>query len=117
MQSYLVGYEWPIHLLQTISIISGGHEIFVLCLLTFFVGRRHKFFYYLTAFAINKMILDMLKLTLCYPRPFMVVEKINLSKCPSDFGSPSGHALYGAMLSVLVYLDLFHGIPVYFFLH
>ena len=87
----------------------------ILCGVTLLFGTRQKFFYYATAFTIDKSIVGLFKLIYYYPRPFMAstalkgqIDYIYGIKCSSEFGNPSGHSLSSALFSIMLFLDVFH---------
>lgn len=56
----------------TVSDYGGGFEVEALICLCFLFGGRTKFFYYLFMMALNKSLINYLKLAEANPRPYMV---------------------------------------------
>jgi len=81
----------------------------VLGLVSMLFGRRAKFFYYLLAFSLDKMIVNFMKLAYNQPRPYMASNNIYPFICSKEFGKPSGHSLSACLISIFLFLDLFHG--------
>lgn len=88
--------------------MGGGLEVVALCSITFFVGRRPKFFYYLLAFTFDKGITNCFKMFYHMPRPYMLDKEVHPYECPREFGNPSGHSLSSSMITILLILDMFH---------
>ncbi len=89
--------------------IGGGNEIAVLCTITFFFGRRPKFFYYVFAFSLDKGMNSILKGFFHQARPFMVDGGVGILACVKSFGDTSGHSSASATMSIFLVLDIFHG--------
>lgn len=116
LQKHFIHNELILKGIHMLSSCGGGLEMVALCLITFLAGKRAKFFYYLTAFCIDKSLINVLKLVYSYPRPFMVTQNIHCISCSHEFGNPSGHSSAAALFTILLYFDIFYGIPAHYFL-
>jgi membrane-associated phospholipid phosphatase len=88
---------------------GGGKELVAACLIVWFFGSRSKFFYYLAVFGLDKTIVNFYKLLLHQPRPYMIDKNIFSYSCSTAFGNPSGHCSASFVLTLVIFLDLFHG--------
>ena len=88
--------------------MGGGNEVVALCGITFLVGRRSKFFYYLLAFTFDKGITNCFKMFYHMPRPYMSDSNVKAIVCSKEFGNPSGHSVSSSMITILLILDMFH---------
>jgi membrane-associated phospholipid phosphatase len=61
---------------------------------------------------LDKFINSYLKLAYANPRPYMVKSEIKLLSCSKGFGNPSGHAAASSLISIVLFLDYFHGTPL-----
>ena len=75
---------------------------------------RSRFFYYMFVSGIEKLIVIQLRMTLGDPRPFHLDPKIKPWKCWVTFGNPSNNAMCSMIASVVMFLDMFHGVPISF---
>ena len=91
------------------SSLGGGNELMVLCIITFFFGRRPKFFYYMLAFTLEKGQNSLLKIYYHQPRPYMASSTIEAMQCQGSFGNPSGHSSSSCLTALMLFLDIFHG--------
>lgn len=76
--------------------------------LFFIFGTRSKFFYFLAAFALEKLSNSYLKLAIAHPRPYMINSNIIPVSCSKAFGTPSGHSSSSMMFAIIVFMDIFH---------
>jgi len=53
-------------------------------------------------------------MTLGDPRPFHLDPKIKPWKCWVTFGNPSNNAMCSMIASIVIFLDMFHGVPISF---
>ena len=53
---------------------------------------REKYFYYLTAYTLDKLYVGYFKLAYAEPRPYMASGDIHPISCSKAFGNPSGHS-------------------------
>jgi membrane-associated phospholipid phosphatase len=88
---------------------GGGKEQIVLMMVGLILCRRERFFYYASAYTLDKALISLLKLTYGSPRPYMVNPDIQPYHCSKEFGEPSGHSSAAIQIAIVVYLDLFHG--------
>ena len=79
-----------------------------LCIVTFYMGSRQKFFYFIGALTLDKGLSNTMKLIYKDPRPYMLKSSIGLD-CSSVYGMPSGHSSSAVILSTVLILDFFHG--------
>ena len=66
---------------KNFSRLGGGAEVVTLCAITFLLGRRPKFFYYLLAFSFDKGITNFFKMIYHMPRPYMTNENVKAYEC------------------------------------
>lgn len=91
------------------SEFGGGKEIGALLVISMLFAPREKFFYFLTAWTLDKLYIGYFKLAYADPRPYMVNGDIKPLECTSKFGNPSGHSSAAQIFGFLVFLDVFHG--------
>jgi membrane-associated phospholipid phosphatase len=96
--------------LETISDFGGGSELLALFIITFLVGSRPKAMYFMTTLAIDKVLIGFLKLAYKEPRPYLKFLDIEALSCSKEFGNPSGHSSAAFATSIVLFLDIFHGI-------
>ena len=70
---------------------------------------REKFFYLLTVYSIDKALIGYLKLAYHNPRPYMVESSITPIHCSKEFGNPSGHTSAALAISIVIFLEVMHG--------
>lgn len=99
-------------LLVITSKFGGGVEVITLVIVTFLLGERVKFIYFLSAMTCDKMMNSVLKNAFTLPRPYMENEYIDSDSCSKEFGMPSGHSSAAWTFATLIFLDLFHGAPL-----
>ena len=92
---------------------GGGAEAVSVCVIGFLFSSREQFFYYLAVYTIDKMYISMGKLVYHEPRPYMISVKILPLTCSRHFGNPSGHSSCSALIAFALFLDIFHGKPLY----
>ena len=95
--------------LYLMSKLGGGKEIGVLVFSALLLAPREKYFYYLLAWALDKLYIGYFKLAYGDPRPYMVNGEIHPYECTSKFGNPSGHSSAAQLFGFIVFLDVFHG--------
>ena len=94
---------------EAFSYVAGGRDLLFLIAITFFLGRRPKFFYYLFAYIVTTGFKNLLKLFYHHPRPYFVNPEILSLDCSISFGNPSGHAMTSTVFVLLLFMDMFHG--------
>lgn len=94
---------------QVFSFIAGGMDLLFLIGITFFLGRRPKFFYYMFTYVFTDGSKNLLKLYYHYPRPYFTNPDILSLDCSFSFGNPSGHATTSTVFVLVLFLDIFHG--------
>lgn len=80
-------------------------------IMNFVIGKVDKYFYYQSLAVIDLAINTVLKVIYAEPRPYMVDTSLFLT-CSRSFGNPSGHASGSSLLSIGLFLDIFHGCKV-----
>lgn len=88
---------------------GGGLELFDAWVICLFFGTRSKSFYYLAMVALDKTVVNYLKLAMAQPRPYMINSKIHPFTCSTGFGMPSGHSSASICIGIVIFLDIFHG--------
>lgn len=94
--------------------MSGGVEIFAYLFYSLFFFPRSRFFYAVAVSGIVYSVGLQLKLSFADPRPYHLDPKIIPFNCKPTFGNPSGHSMASAATAYVVYMDVFHGVPVTF---
>jgi hypothetical protein len=97
---------------NTFSSMGGGKELTVMFMITMCIWGREKMFYFLAAWSFHTVLIGIGKLVYHQPRPYMMLDKITPVHCSKAFGNPSGHSHGINLFCTLVFLDLFHGVPV-----
>jgi membrane-associated phospholipid phosphatase len=97
---------------EFVSSLGGGIEMVVLVMVTFLMGTRPKYFYYLAAFSLDKCLIGLMKQVYHNPRPYMVQSDIHAYHCSKEFGNPSGHSSSACLISTLLFLDLGQHFPL-----
>lgn len=59
----------------------------------------------------DKVINAYMKLIYHQPRPFMIDSTIISYSCSKGFGNPSGHSSAAWSFAIILFLDIFHGMP------
>lgn len=88
---------------------GGGIELFDAWIICFLFGTRSKSMYYLAMVAVDKLVLNFLKLAMAEPRPYMIDSQIYPYTCSKGFGMPSGHSSASVLIGIVIFLDIFHG--------
>ena len=94
--------------------LGGGIELFAYMFYCLFFFPRSRFFYAMAVSGIAMAIGLQLKLSFADPRPYHVDPKIIPFNCKPTFGNPSGHSIASSLTAFVVYMDIFHGVPVTF---
>ena len=81
-------------------------------IISFILGTRQHFFYYLAVLALDKVIISYFKLAYHDPRPYMIQPLISPEKCSLGFGNPSGHSHASSEFAITLFLDVFHGAQI-----
>ena len=66
----------------------------------------------LVTFSIDKIINAYFKLAYAAPRPYMIASHIRPLSCSTSFGMPSGHSSAAFMITITIFLDIFHGAAI-----
>ena len=93
--------------------LGGGTEYCIAIFFVFMWGCRVKYYYYLAIFCLDKVIIGYFKLAYAAPRPYMIEGSIHPVQCSEAFGMPSGHCSAAMISTITIFLDVFHGTPVY----
>lgn len=80
--------------------------------ISFILGTRQHFFYYMAVLALDKVLISYFKLAYHDPRPYMILSTITPNKCSVGFGNPSGHSHASSTFAVVLFLDVFHGAQI-----
>jgi membrane-associated phospholipid phosphatase len=59
----------------------------------------------------DKVVNAYMKLVYHQPRPFMIDREIISYSCSKGFGNPSGHSSAAWSFAIILFLDIFHGMP------
>lgn len=70
--------------------------------------NRGRAFYYILFITICGWMVNITKMAYSEPRPFMVSKIIIPYGCSSEFGNPSGHALWATGFHWFLFLDICH---------
>jgi len=81
----------------------------MVCAICFLFGTRSKFFYFLSMLTLDKVIISYFKLAYAEPRPYMISSDITPVTCSKAFGQPSGHSSASLLVSIVLFMDTFHG--------
>lgn len=73
---------------------------------------RSRFFYYMSVSAMEYFVTLQLRMIFADPRPFHLDANIEPWMCYNTYGNPSDHALAAYLTVIVVFLDLFHGVPI-----
>ena len=95
--------------MSVLTEFGGGKEQLVLVAVGLIFCTREKFFYFLALYTIDKGLLGLLKLSFHMPRPYMVNSDIHPIHCSKEFGNPSGHCTAAFSFTIVVFLDVMHG--------
>lgn len=98
-----------INILSVITEFGGGIELFDAWIICFLFGTRSKSMYYLAMVALDKSVVNFLKLAMAEPRPYMIDSQIYPYTCSKAFGMPSGHSSAAFAIGLVIFLDIFHG--------
>ena len=91
--------------------MGGGKEVSITVVCFLIWSDRSKFMYYVAVLGLDKMITSYFKLAFAAPRPYMIDSEIKPITCSKGFGNPSGHSSAASMLTIVLFLDTFHGTP------
>jgi membrane-associated phospholipid phosphatase len=70
---------------------------------------RGRAFYYLCFLSAVTFLMNVTKMAYHEPRPFMVTSLIKVYGCTTEYGNPSGHALFASAGHFFIFLDVCHG--------
>ena len=91
--------------------MGGSKEFLGLVAVSFVFGTRSKCFYYIVCMMMDKVVNAYMKLVYHQPRPFMIDREIISYSCSKGFGNPSGHSSAAWSFAIILFLDIFHGMP------
>jgi len=66
----------------------------------------------LIGFTLDRVVNGYFKLIYYQPRPYMLDLNVHSYTCAKGFGSPSGHSSSAWSFPIILFLDIFHGMPI-----
>jgi len=99
-QSPFILKLWSVYSIAILVVILVPHALWYVL----HAGKTHAF-YYVTMILVFAFTQNMMKMIYHEPRPYWVSEKIMPMKCHTGFGNPSGHAMFGTGVPLIIWLD------------
>ena len=93
---------------EALSIYGNGPPYFLGFLIMFNWYSRGRAFYYASFLSAVTFLMNVTKMAYHEPRPFMVTSEIKVYGCTTEYGNPSGHALFASAGHFFIFLDICH---------